>query len=600
MRKDVVVLAATIALLAGSAPAYAGHVHGIQTADSPSTGRPIEGGGSWIVNKNNGYYLGRAMVGSSFDDEYTDGGNWHYGRAVTTVDMCGWVMPGSMGAGRGDVADSCSTATRERISHRRAFGRDFNARAHEAVTGTAAPADPHNPNNNNKNNKTNTTKTNTKTPNKQPLYNYIKSHHAGTQVCINPGAIPDGPNWMTACDIVMDFETNYSSYKGVFSPSWVFNYPPTRFWNAIINTPTSAADVDACFATAAQNNAGYIFITNLNGSQNTYGSLPNSTIWNEEVADATAPGTLPGTPGSLAATAGNTQVSLTWSAASGATSYNVYRGTTAGGEGSTPISTGITGTSYVNTGLTNGTTYYYKVAAVNSGGTGSMSSEVNSTPTSQVGVPAAPTGVVATVGNQQVGISWSTVINATSYNVYRGTSAGGESATPIATGITATFFTNTGLSNNTRYYYKVAAVDGAGTGSKSAEVNARPTSSSGSITNESETISGSNVTFKFNFTGSWVYFHVYLDTDRNPSTGYTIGGSGGDDLIENGGLYGYAGGSGTAWSWSSAGSVTYTNSGGLATFTFPLASIGSPSHMNAVYEVVNSSGTSYSTTPFGY
>ena len=142
MRTGIVALAATVTLLVGGAPAYAGHVHGIQTANSPSTGQPIEGGGSWIANKNNGYYLGRATVGASFDNEYTDGGNWHYGRAITTVNMCGWVMPGSMGASRGDVADSCSTTTRERISHRLTFGRDFNARAHEAVTGTSAPANP--------------------------------------------------------------------------------------------------------------------------------------------------------------------------------------------------------------------------------------------------------------------------------------------------------------------------------------------------------------------------------------------------------------------------------------------------------------------------
>src|SRR4051812_34385596 len=107
---------ATMAALVGAEPAYAGHTHAIQTAPSPSTGAPIAGGGSWIVNKPSGYYLGRAMPGDPFDNEVTTAGNWHYGRAVSGVNICGWVLPGSMGAARGDVADSCSTATRDAIS----------------------------------------------------------------------------------------------------------------------------------------------------------------------------------------------------------------------------------------------------------------------------------------------------------------------------------------------------------------------------------------------------------------------------------------------------------------------------------------------------
>jgi len=58
----------------------------------------------------------------------------------------------------------------------------------------------------------------------------------------------------------------------------------------------------------------------------------------------------------------------------------VYRGTSAGGENSKPVATGLTATSYVNTGLINGRTYYYKVAAVNAGGTSPLSNEASATP----------------------------------------------------------------------------------------------------------------------------------------------------------------------------------------------------------------------------
>jgi fibronectin type 3 domain-containing protein len=185
----------------------------------------------------------------------------------------------------------------------------------------------------------------------------------------------------------------------------------------------------------------------------------------------------PSAPTGLSASAGNSQVSLSWNASSGATSYNVYRGTTAGGEGATPIATGLTGTSYTNTGLTNGTTYYYKVAAVNAAGTSGMSNEASATP--QTSLPGAPTGLAASAGNAQVSLSWTGSSGATSYNVYRGTTAGGESTTAIATGITGTTYTNTGLTNGTTYYYKVAAVNSAGTSGMSNEASATPAGSTG-------------------------------------------------------------------------------------------------------------------------
>jgi len=81
---------------------------------------------------------------------------------------------------------------------------------------------------------------------------------------------------------------------------------------------------------------------------------------------------------------------LSWTGSTGAASYNVYRGTTAGGESTAPIATGVTTTTYANTGLTNGTTYYYKVAAVNSGGTSGQSNEASAIPA--VSTSGAPIG----------------------------------------------------------------------------------------------------------------------------------------------------------------------------------------------------------------
>src|SRR6266567_6528418 len=90
----------------------------------------------------------------------------------------------------------------------------------------------------------------------------------------------------------------------------------------------------------------------------------------------------PASPANLTATAGNAQVALSWSASSGATSYNVKRSTTSGGPYTT-ISSPTT-TSYTNTGLTNGTTYYYVVSAVNTAGESANSSQVSATPQASV------------------------------------------------------------------------------------------------------------------------------------------------------------------------------------------------------------------------
>ncbi|MGD0905023.1 MAG: glycoside hydrolase family 44 protein, partial [Terracidiphilus sp.] len=88
----------------------------------------------------------------------------------------------------------------------------------------------------------------------------------------------------------------------------------------------------------------------------------------------------PTAPTGLTAAGGNGLVTLNWTASTNATSYNVYRGTTAGGESTTPIATGVTAVTYVDSTVTNGTEYYYEVAAVNSIGTSGMSNEASATP----------------------------------------------------------------------------------------------------------------------------------------------------------------------------------------------------------------------------
>ena len=208
---------------------------------------------------------------------------------------------------------------------------------------------------------------------------------------------------------------------------------------------------------------------------------------------------------------------MTWAASSGATSYDIYRGTTAANE--VLVDPGINGTSFTDTGLTNGTTYYYQVTAVNAGGQSGYSNQVSALP--QVPVPATPTGLVATAGNAQVALSWSASTNATGYDIYEGTGSGGET---LLTSVTGTSYTNTGLTNGTKYYYEVSAVDAGGQSGKSSEVSATPqVAAPAAPTNLVATAGNAQVALSWTASSGAASYDLYRGTS-----------SGGETLVDSG------------------------------------------------------------------
>lgn len=99
--------------------------------------------GTWLQNKPCGYFIGTAMAGSSFDVEQTTANNYHYGRNHGNNNVCAWIPPGALsGNPTGTAPSSCGDAIRDRISHRRSFGHDFNAVAHEATDGSPITVNP--------------------------------------------------------------------------------------------------------------------------------------------------------------------------------------------------------------------------------------------------------------------------------------------------------------------------------------------------------------------------------------------------------------------------------------------------------------------------
>ena len=143
---------------------------------------------------------------------------------------------------------------------------------------------------------------------------------------------------------------------------------------------------------------------------------------------------------------------LTWNAVSGATSYKVYRATSQNGTYS--LLGSVTATSYTNTGAKAGTTYYYKVKAVNSAGESAYSNIVSGRAT----VTTLTMGHSASSGKPQ--LTWKAVSGAASYKVYRATAKNGAySVIKITKALT---YTNTGAALGTTYYYKVEALNAAG------------------------------------------------------------------------------------------------------------------------------------------
>ena len=188
--------------------------------------------------------------------------------------------------------------------------------------------------------------------------------------------------------------------------------------------------------------------------------------------------TVPSVPVGLMATAGNAQVSLSWTASNGATLYYVRRSTTSGGP-YTQISA-PSATSYTDTGLTNGTKYFYVVSAYNSAGQSANSSEVSATPTAPSTPPAVPANLQAAAGNAQVSLSWTASSGATSYHLKRSTTSG-SGYTQIAAPA-ATSYTDTGLTNGIAYFYVVSALNAAGESANSAPATSTPANLAADVT----------------------------------------------------------------------------------------------------------------------
>ncbi|MDP6976627.1 MAG: fibronectin type III domain-containing protein [Acidimicrobiales bacterium] len=202
------------------------------------------------------------------------------------------------------------------------------------------------------------------------------------------------------------------------------------------------------------------------------------------------PVTTPGVPTSLSGAAGDGQVALSWTApgdngGAAITGYQVESSTDGETWSTVTADTGSSTASYTATGLTNGTAYTFRASAINSVGTGTVSSTASATPRT---TPGAPTSLAGTPGDQQVALTWTAPSSdggsaVTGYRVESSTNGGSSWSTVVAdTGSSTASYTATGLTNGTAHTFRVSAINAAGTGTASGTASATPRTTPGSST----------------------------------------------------------------------------------------------------------------------
>lgn len=292
----------------------------------------------------------------------------------------------------------------------------------------------------------------------QSLATYIHGT-AGSTVMLNPGTIPD-EGYMNIGDIVTIFESDYNAYLAWQPPTWVNNYPASKYYHIVYANPDSATMANAVNL-SRNRNAGNIYVTS-DILPNPWDTLPS--YFSEELVQASqscSDTTAPSAPTGLTATAtSSTQVNLTWNASTdnvAVTIYDVYRNNL--------IFANVTSNSYVDNTVTASITYSYSVKARDGANNQSPASSTVSVTTpalSDTQKPSAPANLTASPAATQINLAWTAStdnVGVTKYNVYRSTASTAAAVIAQPTGIS---YSDTSVTQGTTYTYYIRAVDAAG------------------------------------------------------------------------------------------------------------------------------------------
>ncbi|MCA4900649.1 MAG: fibronectin type III domain-containing protein, partial [Cytophagales bacterium] len=179
-------------------------------------------------------------------------------------------------------------------------------------------------------------------------------------------------------------------------------------------------------------------------------------------------------PTTLAAVAASpTQINLTWADASAnETGFQIERSLTSSTGFTLLATTAANVVSFSNTGLTDGTKYFYRIRAINATGISAYTAEVNATTTQQ-----APTTLAAVAASAtQINLTWvDASANETGFQIERSLTTATGFTLVTTTAANAVSFSNTGLTDGTKYFYRIRAINATGTSAYTAEVNATTT-----------------------------------------------------------------------------------------------------------------------------
>ena len=223
-------------------------------------------------------------------------------------------------------------------------------------------------------------------------------------------------------------------------------------------------------------------------------------------------------PAAPSVTAGNSSTGkpqLTWKAVSGAVKYEVYRSTRQN-SGYSLLGT-TTSTSYVNTGASTGTTYYYRVKAVNRNGMASGYSNIVSCK-AKAAAPAAPS---VTAGNSSTGkprLTWKAVSGAVSYRIYRSESRG--TGYSLLGTTSSTSYVNTGAAAGKTYYYRVKAVNRDGMASGYSNIVSGKATLPAPVLNIGLSVSSGKPMLAWDAVPGATSYRIYRSTSRD--SGYSL------------------------------------------------------------------------------
>ena len=194
-----------------------------------------------------------------------------------------------------------------------------------------------------------------------------------------------------------------------------------------------------------------------------------------ESATPEAPPPPPSRPNLQLDECGDAQIQLGWNNVTGADSYQLYKSTSSSTPGDDP--SGLitrSSSSYTDTNVVNGTTYYYWVRARGPGGNSAWSNRVSCRPMAIL-PPPVPSLAVDLCGDARIELDWSNVTGADSYQLYKSTSPStpGDDPSGLITRSSSSY-TDTSVVNGTTYYYWVRARGPGGNSAWSNRVSCRP------------------------------------------------------------------------------------------------------------------------------